>query len=184
MYYFKFVKKLIEEKEMPEYYSGTSSGTLAACLCLALSTIKDVGIRKTLLTEAMAIIERDLVTATAPFYWNWTKCSRSVDVVTNICRKIQPDIQKYNNHLNINITHLSDYSLYQSYNWKTWDDLILDMYAGSSIPSIQDYRLRKDQQGYFAVDGAFVGGNLLLSWDKNIHYKGLGLVKYYIFICS
>lgn len=174
MYYFNFAKTLIEDPIMPEYYSGTSSGILAAIICLALSTIDDLSTRKILLTESMKIIERDIVKATKPIHLNFNKCTTSVDVVIQICKYIQPNIEKYNNHLNINITRpFSIYTcglLHQSICWKSWDDLRLDMYASSSIPGIQDYKFRKDNSGFLSVDGCFCGENLPRLWDNNMQY--------------
>ena len=165
MYYFKFVKKLIKKQKMPKYYSGTSSGALVACLCLALSSVKSRSERKSLLNKAMTIIKLDLISATAPIYLNFTKCSCSVNVIANICRSIQPNIEKYNNFLNINITRISGYTipfgyLHQITKWNNWDELKLDLCAGSSIPGIQDYLIRKDSEGYLSIDGAFRGENL------------------------
>ena len=104
--YLNYVKQLIGQSEMPRFYSGTSSGALVACLCLALSSISNIDERKIALGRAIIIIKNDIIIATNSMYKNLIKCQTSVDVIINICRAIQPDIDKYNNKLNVNITRL------------------------------------------------------------------------------
>tara|TARA_B110001452_G_scaffold267618_1_gene278518 strand:+ start:6181 stop:6915 length:735 start_codon:yes stop_codon:yes gene_type:complete len=155
MYYFGVLQYLIENKKMPEYYSGKSAGAFAAMIGIALSSVSSEK-RQEFLNYAKFIFETELVEKTAPLNKNWCKCEIAAKQTIHICKKIQPYILKYTNKLTLYITHINSWSLNKKNTWNNWEELEIDLRAGSSIPFIQDYCLVNDSENKLSMDGCFI----------------------------
>ena len=166
-FYFGFMRKIIKINKMPYQYAGSSSGTISAAICAALSTTAPTK-RSELLEYANNKMQEDLLEKTRPFYMNWLKCSISAKVTREICETIQPDITKISNQgLSMLITHYKfpfTFSRHIATSWKNWDDFEKDIRCGSSIPFIQDYWLNVDSTNTFALDGDILPYNLPSSY--------------------
>ena len=155
LFYFGIAKFLIENNNFPKYFEGKSAGGYAAAIAAALSTIPNED-RTFFLDYAIKIFENEIVKKTSNINKNWLKCQEASKQTIIICKKIQPDIKKYDNILSIYITHVKTWTLYKKTNWSSWEELEQDLRAGSSIPFIQDYKLINDSNNKLSIDSCFI----------------------------